>query len=218
MSLLITLILSFLVGSVPTSIIVTRLVKGVDIRTQGSGNAGGTNVVRTLGLGWGALVIIIDAAKGFLASALISQIALGDLVQILGVSLQDAAAVRILAGCAAVAGHVWSVFAGFRGGKGVSTAAGMLLGVAPAEMLASLVVFLIVVAVTKYVSLGSLLAAVTFPVTLLIREDLMGARIPDYLTLLLFSTVLAFFLILNHRANIKRLIAGTEHRFGTPRA
>ena len=218
MSLLITLILSYLVGSVPTSIIVTRLVKGVDIRTQGSGNAGGTNVVRTLGLGWGALVIIIDAVKGFLASALISQIALGDLVQILGVSLQDAAAVRILAGCAAVAGHVWSVFAGFRGGKGVSTAAGMLLGVAPAEMLASLVVFLIVVAVTKYVSLGSLLAAVAFPVTLLIREDLMGARIPDYLTLLLFSTVLAFFLILNHRANIKRLIAGTEHRFGTPRA
>jgi len=218
MSLLITLILSFLVGSIPTSIIVTRLVKGVDIRTQGSGNAGGTNVVRTLGLGWGALVIIIDAAKGFLASALISQIALGDLVQPLGVSLQDAAAVRILAGCAAVAGHVWSVFAGFRGGKGVSTAAGMLLGVAPAEMLASLVVFLVVVAVTKYVSLGSLLAAVTFPVTLLIREDLMGARIPDYLTLLLFSTVLAFFLILNHRSNIKRLIAGTEHRFGTPRA
>ena len=218
MSLLITLILSYLVGSVPTSIIVTRLVKGVDIRTQGSGNAGGTNVVRTLGLGWGALVIIIDAVKGFLASALISQIALGDLVQILGVSLQDAAAVRILAGCAAVAGHVWSVFAGFRGGKGVSTAAGMLLGVAPAEMLASLVVFLVVVAVTKYVSLGSLLAAVAFPVTLLIREDLMGARIPDYLTLLLFSTVLAFFLILNHRANIKRLIAGTEHRFGTPRA
>ena len=218
MSLLITLILSYLVGSVPTSIIVTRLVKGVDIRTQGSGNAGGTNVVRTLGLGWGALVIIIDAVKGFLASALISQIALGDLVQILGVSLQDAAAVRILAGCAAVAGHVWSVFAGFRGGKGVSTAAGMLLGVAPAEMLASLVVFLIVVAVTKYVSLGSLLAAVAFPVTLLIREDLMGARIPDYLTLLLFSTVLAFFLILNHRANMKRLIAGTEHRFGTPRA
>jgi len=218
MSLLITLILSYLVGSVPTSIIVTRLVKGVDIRTQGSGNAGGTNVVRTLGLGWGALVIIIDAVKGFLASALISQIALGDLVQILGVSLQDAAAVRILAGCAAVAGHVWSVFAGFRGGKGVSTAAGMLLGVAPAEMLASLVVFLIVVAVTKYVSLGSLLAAVAFPVTLLIREDLMGARIPDYLTLLLFSTVLAFFLILNHRVNIKRLIAGTEHRFGTPRA
>jgi len=218
MSLLITLILSYLVGSVPTSIIVTRLVKGVDIRTQGSGNAGGTNVVRTLGLGWGALVIIIDAVKGFLASALISQIALGDLVQILEVPLQDAAAVRILAGCAAVAGHVWSVFAGFRGGKGVSTAAGMLLGVAPAEMLASLVVFLIVVAVTKYVSLGSLLAAVAFPVTLLIREDLMGARIPDYLTLLLFSTVLAFFLILNHRANIKRLIAGTEHRFGTPRA
>jgi len=218
MSLLITLILSYLVGSVPTSIIVTRLVKGVDIRTQGSGNAGGTNVVRTLGLGWGALVIIIDAVKGFLASALISQIALGDLVQILGVSLQDAAAVRILAGCAAVAGHVWSVFAGFRGGKGVSTAAGMLLGVAPAEMLASLVVFLVVVAVTKYVSLGSILAAVAFPVTLLIREDLMGARIPDYLTLLLFSTVLAFFLILNHRANIKRLIAGTEHRFGTPRA
>ncbi|PIU45694.1 MAG: acyl-phosphate glycerol 3-phosphate acyltransferase [Ignavibacteriales bacterium CG07_land_8_20_14_0_80_59_12] len=218
MSLLITLILSYLVGSVPTSIIVTRLVKGVDIRTQGSGNAGGTNVVRTLGLGWGALVIIIDAVKGFLASALISQIALGDLVQILGVSLQDAAAVRILAGCAAVAGHVWSVFAGFRGGKGVSTAAGMLLGVAPAEMLASLVVFLVVVAVTKYVSLGSILAAVAFPVTLLIREDLMGARIPDYLTLLLFSTVLAFFLILNHRANMKRLIAGTEHRFGTPRA
>jgi len=94
----------------------------------------------------------------------------------------------------------------------------MLLGVAPAEMLASLVVFLVVVAVTKYVSLGSILAAVAFPVTLLIREDLMGARIPDYLTLLLFSTVLAFFLILNHRANMKRLIAGTEHRFGTPRA
>jgi glycerol-3-phosphate acyltransferase PlsY len=212
MQLLLVVLLSYLVGSIPTSIIVTRWVKGIDIRSVGSGNAGGTNVARTLGWHYGALVILFDGAKGFFASAVIAPLAVVHLFSFLDLPLHSIVLSQILAGSAAVAGHVWTVFANFRGGKGVSTAAGMMLAVSPVEVLVSLLVFAIVIIISRYVSLGSVSAAVAFPLVLIIRENVFGVRIAEYHTMLVVSLLLSVFLVYTHRANIKRLIEGREHR------
>ncbi|MGB9773414.1 MAG: glycerol-3-phosphate 1-O-acyltransferase PlsY [Bacteroidota bacterium] len=212
MQLLLVVLLSYFVGSIPTSIIVTRWVKGIDIRSVGSGNAGGTNVARTLGWHYGALVILIDGAKGFFASTVIAPLAMTNMFSFLDLPLHNIVLAQILAGSAAVAGHVWTVFANFRGGKGVSTAAGMMLAVSPVEVLVSLLVFAIVIIVSRYVSLGSVSAAVAFPLVLIIRENVFGVRIGEYHTMLVVTLLLSVFLIYTHRANIKRLIEGREHR------
>lgn len=209
------IILSYLVGSIPTSIIVGKLVKGIDIRNYGSGNPGGTNVIRVVGLGWGIFVILFDAFKGFFAvSFLMRWFYHGDLTDMLNFTT-----VQILAGCFAVIGHMWTVFAGFRGGKGVSTSAGMLLGIAPFDLMIVFAIFLLVVSSTRYVSLGSIISAISFPFVIVFTDKVLRVEHRDFYTLLIFSSIIAILIVYRHRSNIKRLINGTENKinFGRKR-
>lgn len=205
-------VLSYLVGSIPTSIIVARWRRGIDIRQHGSGNAGGTNVIRVLGWRMGVFVILMDMAKGLFATIVVARLMYGPIPFTNLTPFDDFTVVQIIAGCAAILGHVWTVFAGFRGGKGIATAAGMLLGVAPIEVAVSFGVFALVFLVTHYVSLGSLSAAVAFPLTMFFRENVFMADVPGYNTLIFFSLGISVLIIYTHRANIRRLLRGTENK------
>lgn len=205
-------ILSYLVGSIPTAIIVGKLMRGIDIRQHGSGNAGGTNVIRVLGWKAGVFVILFDMAKGLFATMVISRLMFGALPFENATPFNDYVLVQIIAGCAAMLGHIWTLFAGFKGGKGIATAGGMLIGVAPVEVAVSLGVFLIVFLISHYVSLGSLSAASSFPLTMFLRENVFMAHIPSYNTLIWFSIAISLLVIYTHRSNIQRLLKGTENR------
>jgi len=205
-------ILSYLVGSVPTSIIVARSRRGIDIRQHGSGNAGGTNVIRVLGWKIGVSVIAADMAKGLIATMLIARLMYGPIPFENNTPFDDFTVVQIIAGCAAILGHIWTLFAGFKGGKGIATAGGMLLGIAPIEVAISLGVFMIVFLISHYVSLGSLSAAVSFPLTMFLRENVFMVDITGYNTLIYFSVAISLLIFFTHRTNIKRLLAGTENR------
>jgi glycerol-3-phosphate acyltransferase PlsY len=205
-------ILSYLVGSIPTSIIVARWRRGIDIRQHGSGNAGGTNVIRVIGWKAGVLVILLDMAKGLFATMVVSQLMYGPFPFANKTPFDDYTVVQIIAGSAAILGHVWTLFAGFRGGKGIATAGGMLLGVAPVEVAVSLGVFAIVFLISHYVSLGSLSAAVAFPLTMFFRENVFMVNMPGYNTLIFFSIGISILIIFTHRSNIQRLLRGTESR------
>ncbi len=201
-------ILSYLAGSIPTSIIVGKLVKGIDIRNYGSGNPGGTNVIRVIGLGWGIFVILFDAFKGYFAVSFIANwFYRGDLIEILNFTT-----VQILAGCSAVVGHMWTIFAGFRGGKGVSTSAGMLLGIAPFDLIIVFLIFLSIVSLTRYVSLGSIISAIFFPLVIVFTDKILGFEHRDFYTVLIFGSIIAILIVYRHRSNIKRLINGTENK------
>jgi glycerol-3-phosphate acyltransferase PlsY len=205
-------VLSYLVGSIPTSIIVARISRGIDIRQYGSGNAGGTNVIRVLGWKIGTLVILVDMAKGLVATMVLARLMYGSIPFENSTPFDDFTVVQIIAGCAAILGHIWTLFAGFRGGKGIATAAGMLIGIAPLEVAVSFGVFAIVFLVSHYVSLGSLSAAVTFPLTMFFRENVFLVEIEGYHTLIFFSIAISLLIIFTHRTNIKRLVKGTENR------
>ncbi|HCR48204.1 MAG TPA: acyl-phosphate glycerol 3-phosphate acyltransferase, partial [Bacteroidetes bacterium] len=160
LSLVIILSLSYLVGSIPTSIVISKLLKGIDIREHGSGNAGGTNTYRILGRNAALIVVVVDVMKGLVAALFISQIRIGG--EALPIS-EKYHAVMYMAGLAAVIGHIWTIFAGFRGGKGVATGMGMVLGTLPGGILIGLPVFILIVSITGYVSLSSILSALAIP-------------------------------------------------------
>ena len=203
LNLLFIIIIGYLLGSIPTAIITGKILKGIDIRRQGSGNAGATNVFRVLGWKAGLFVLLIDAAKGFIATVFVYKIAVGA-VQLDGVILQ------IIAGMSAVLGHIWTVFAGFKGGKGVGTGAGMVIGLAPEAVLAALLIFIITVALTRFVSLGSILASITVFLYLFGKRFLFDQPVPN--TLLVFSVLIPVLIIFTHRSNIIRLLKGTENK------
>lgn len=208
LSFLTILILSYLVGSIPTSIILSRILKGIDIRNYGSGNAGGTNTYRILGKKAAIAVVVLDVAKGFVAAFLISQIRFGD--DVLPIS-DKYHAIKYLAGLAAVAGHIWTVFAGFRGGKGVATGLGMILGTLPGGLLIGLPVFVAVVMITGYVSLSSISAAVTIPLIFVLMDE---TGIYNFSPAAIwFMIVLGALIVFAHRVNIKRLMDGKESSF-----
>ncbi len=192
----------YLLGSIPTSVIVGRAFFSQDPRKLGSGNAGGTNTFRVFGWKAGVAVIVVDVAKGAIAVAL---------TPVLVPSPPFAPVlVAILSGAAAVAGHVWTVFAGFRGGKGVATSAGVLAALEPVSFGATAVVFILTIAATGIVSLGSLVAAFTFPCVVTLRW-LLGGDVPPILVPV--SWLLGAFIAYTHRANIVRLRRGEEKRF-----
>jgi glycerol-3-phosphate acyltransferase PlsY len=207
------IILSYLVGSIPTGLLVGRWTRGIDIRRHGSGNIGSTNVFRTLGWKWGIVVQAGDIAKGLIAVLLIARLHYGDFPFNNRTPFEDLTVVQIIAGLSAVIGHVFSVFLNFKGGKGINTAAGMLMGIAPIDISIAIVVFLLVLFSTGYVSLGSLSAATAFPTTLFVRFNIFHVDIPSYHTLILFSIATTLLLFWAHRANIKRLLRGEENRF-----
>lgn len=211
-SLAVVTVMSYFVGAIPTSILVAKLRRGIDIREFGSGNAGGTNVIRVMGLKAGLVVITFDIIKGYVATMLIPKLMFGPIPFTNRTPFDDFTVVQIICGVAAVFGHIWTVFGGFRGGKGMATAGGMLIGLAPVDVAVSFGVFLLVFVLSRYVSLGSLSAAVAFPMTMFFRENIFHVEIDGYGTLIFFSIGVALLLIFTHRSNIRRLIDGKEHR------
>ncbi len=210
--LAIIVILSYLIGSIPNSIIISKAVSGIDIRNHGSGNAGGTNVMRVLGWKYGMFVIFLDALKGAIAVVIISRLYFGPLPFENVSPFDDFTLVQIIAGMSAVIGHIWTVFAGFKGGKGIATALGMLLTLITIDMLIAVGVFGLVVLISRYVSLGSIIAAISVPSTLFIRENLFHVDIPGYSTLFPFIIGVTVLVIFTHRKNLVRLINGNESK------
>jgi len=206
--LFVVIALSYLAGSIPTSIIVSKLFRGIDIRDFGSGNAGATNVLRVLGWKLALIVMVVDVGKGFVAARFIAPLAFQDLPAHPGL-------VQILAGASAVVGHIYTVFAGFRGGKGVGTGAGVMLALYPVPTLICTAVFLALAFSTRYVSLASLIAVTLLPLLLILFKAVLHQPVDSYL--LLFAVLVAMLIVFAHRSNIRRLVAGTENRFGRPR-
>ncbi len=212
LNLIVILILSYLVGSIPTSIIISKMVRGIDIREHGSGNAGGSNVFRVLGWKYGVLVIILDALKGALAVIVVSRIYFGSFPFPNATPFDDFTLVQIIAGISAVFGHIWTVFANFKGGKGIATSLGFLVAIITVDLLLALAVFSIVVLVSRYISLGSVIAAISVPIIMVVRENIFNVDISGYHTILPFTIFLAFLVIYTHRSNIGRLLNGNESK------
>ncbi len=212
LNLAFVVILSYLVGSIPTSIIVSKLVRGIDIREHGSGNAGGSNVFRVLGWKFGILVILLDALKGALAVIIVARFYLDSFPFNNITPFDDFTLVQIICGVTAVIGHIWTVFAGFRGGKGIATGLGVLIMLVTIDMALALGVFFIVVGISRYISLGSISAAVAVPVILVVRENIFGVDIPGYHTVLPFCIILALLVFYTHRKNIDRIFKGSESK------
>lgn len=195
------LLSAYLIGSLPFGYLAGKLIKRVDLRQEGSKNVGATNVFRVMGTFPAIVVLLLDISKGFLAIHLVGLFQLGGSA---GISLQAFNLVRILAGLAVIAGHNWTIFLKFRGGKGVATGCGVSLGLALLPALVSLAIFVVVTGLTRYVSLGSMFAVLAFPLNcLLFKESLI---------LVFFGSFIALVVVVRHQANIKRLIAGTENR------
>ena len=211
-NLLFIIVLSYLVGALPVSIILTKLIKGVDVRDYGSGNAGGTNVSRVLGKRFGVLTILLDAMKGVIAVVFISRLYFGSFPFPNNTPFDDFTLVQIMAGLAAVIGHIWTIFAGFKGGKGIATSLGVLISIVTLDMLLALGIFVGVVYLSKYISLASISAALSVPLIMIIRENIFGVDIPSYHTILPFAFVLALLVIYTHRANVSRLLNGNENK------
>ena len=165
LSLIVIIVLSYLAGSIPTSIIMSRLTRGFDIRDHGSGNAGATNAIRVLGWKIGIIVIIVDVGKGVLATLLISKLRIDPIPVSYNL-------VQIIAGLSAVLGHIWTIFAGFKGGKGVGTAAGMLFSLYPIAGIICVIIFGVVLLVGRYVSLASMTAAISLPFSCMVLRTM----------------------------------------------
>lgn len=187
-----TLLASYLIGSIPFGLIVTRLWNGQDIRQYGSGNIGTSNVLRTVGVLPAILVLILDISKGVIG-AYLGRTINSDLGP-------------LFCGIAAIAGHNWSIFLKFKGGKGIATSAGVLFVVWPKIALILVGIWLLVVAFSRYISLGSLVVAGTFPILLLA----MGYE----WKIVLLGLVLTIFAFCRHVSNFKRLLAGEEYKIG----
>ncbi|HVK05446.1 MAG TPA: glycerol-3-phosphate 1-O-acyltransferase PlsY [Armatimonadaceae bacterium] len=193
---------AFFLGAIPFGFVAGKL-KGIDLREQGSGNIGATNTLRVLGVPAGVAVLLLDTFKGFLPVFLARQYLSPG-----GIGADAGGWGPVLVGIATVLGHIYSPFVRFKGGKGVATALGVLLGLAPLIALAAFAVFLVTVWLTRYVSLGSLLAALTQGV---LFWTLPGQSRASQV----FGTVVGLFVIVRHRENIRRLRSGTESRFGS---
>jgi glycerol-3-phosphate acyltransferase PlsY len=195
--------LSYIIGSVPFGLLISK-AKGVDIRKQGSGNIGATNVLRCLGKPLGITCFVLDALKGYLPAALFPLIASRLLAQASDAGKVDPT-FGILFGTAAILGHNFPVFLNFKGGKGVATSAGVLLGVAPLAVVIGLATWVIVFKLSGYVSLGSIIATLVVIIT-----GWAAGYGPVIATAL---TLLGGLSIYRHRSNIQRLLAGTENKF-----
>jgi glycerol-3-phosphate acyltransferase PlsY len=190
------LLASYLLGAMPTSYLAGRLFRGIDLREHGSRNLGATNLYRVLGWRYAIPVGLIDAAKGLIP------------VLVFAPHVSPSELFALVCGLVAVLGHVFSVFVGFKGGKGVATAAGVMLGLAPVALGVALVVWVALVYFTGYVSLGSIAAAAVFPLAVLLVDR------PAHPEMLWLDVVAAAAIIWFHRGNIRRLRQGTENRFG----
>jgi acyl phosphate:glycerol-3-phosphate acyltransferase len=190
------LIASYLLGAVPTSYLAARLFRGIDLREHGSRNLGATNLYRVLGWRYAVPVGLLDAAKGLVP------------VLVFAPRVSPSELFALICGLVAVVGHVFSVFVGFKGGKGVATAAGVMLGLTPVALGVAVVVWAALVYLTGYVSVGSIAAAAIFPLAVYLLEP------PDQPAMLWLDIAVAAAIVWFHRGNIQRLFKGTENRFG----
>jgi glycerol-3-phosphate acyltransferase PlsY len=191
-------ILAYLIGSIPTALWVSQSFFNIDIRDYGSGNSGATNTYRVLGQKWGTMVMLIDMLKGFIAVKLAFLLPFYVADEFARTNLQ------IGLGLAAVLGHIYPVWAQFRGGKGVATLFGLVLGISPWTALCCIGVFLLVLFLTRFVSLSSILASMAFPVFILVIFNV------DNHAYRIFAVVVALLVILTHQKNISRLLRGSE--------
>lgn len=199
--ILIVVLAAYLLGSIPSSVWIGKIFYGIDVREHGSGNAGTTNTIRILGYKAGIPVFIIDALKGWFA-VFLTKIVFGYFP-----SIEMPEYMSLIAAVAVVLGHIFPVFAGFRGGKGVATLLGVGFGLIPIPALIALGIFMVVLLCFGYVSLASITAAVTLPFITYFFV------MPDKLLLLLLTIAVAIFIPITHRQNIKRLLNGTENKF-----
>jgi len=207
---------AYLVGGIPSGYLIGR-ARGIDIRQHGSGNIGATNVGRVLGKPWGFLVFLLDAGKCFA----LMQIAQRGFAQQNNAHLTSAGAwVLFGAGLAAIIGNVAPIYLKFRGGKAVAAAVGTLVGVWPylaVPLLASLLVWIVVLQVSRYVSLASILAAAAYPLFVIALAVWLKWPLGEIYPLVILSALLAIIILVRHRANIARLLSGTEQKVGGPR-
>ena len=204
------LVVSYVIGGFPTAIFAGKILRGIDVRDYGSKNAGATNVWRVLGAGPGIAVLLIDAGKGVLCvlgvPTLVTSLAGGSVPLPAGL-------LPVLCGIMAIVGHIWTVWAKFKGGKGVGTSAGVFGALAPWCLLIALATFALVLAVSRYVSLGSITAAIVLALTMGVQYFVFETLpMPVFIAGALVATTV----VLTHHANIRRLLSGTENKFGRP--
>lgn len=192
--------IAYLIGSIPTAVLVSKVFFGIDIRNYGSGNAGATNTFRVLGTRWGTFVMVVDILKGVLASFLYL------LLPYYLTNEWDRTNFMIGLGLAAVVGHIFPIWARFKGGKGVATLLGMVVAIQPVVALCVLGVFLLVLYLTRFVSLSSILASMAFPLFILV---IFNEPEPLYRV---FAIAVALLVILTHQKNIGRLVQGSENK------
>jgi len=196
----ILVILAYLIGSIPTAVWISKSVFNIDIRDYGSGNAGATNTFRVLGSKWGSIVMLVDVTKGIIATSLYILIPFYHTNELARTNFM------IILGLASVLGHIFPIWANFKGGKGVATLLGMALAIQPLVALLCLVVFLFTLVTTRFVSLSSMLAGVAFMVLILF---IFNEKETMYR---LFAIIVALMVIITHQKNITRLLKGTENK------
>ncbi len=201
-NMVIATILAYLIGSIPTAVLVGRLFYKIDIRNEGSGNAGATNTIRVLGLKAGMPVLLIDIFKGWFAVYIAHFFHDGR------TSFPDAIDFEIILAIAAVIGHVLPLYVRFKGGKGIATLLGIGLALYPLSTFITILVFVVVLLLSGYVSMGSIIASVSFPITYIL---ILGNH--EYLSLIVLAIGVAVFVPITHRKNIKRLMNGEESKF-----
>ncbi len=210
LSLLLIVLISYFLGSIPGALWSSKGLYGVDIRNYGSKNAGATNAFRVVGWQAGLLATIVDMGKGYLSAGVVAEYIRIDPLPAFGLfGWEMEAVIGLLAGLVAILGHMFPIFARFQGGKGVNTAAGILFALAPWTMLFTLIVFAVVVFSSRYVSLASMTAAVAFPTIVAIRKYAFEADLHS--SLLIFGIILALAIIVAHQSNIRRLLQGNEN-------
>jgi len=191
---LLSWVISYLIGSISFSYLISKKIAGIDIRSHGSGNAGATNTLRVLGKGPGIMVLLLDAGKGLLAMGVTHLLTGGDPLA------------YAVSGLFAIAGHNWPIFFGFRGGKGIATTLGVALGFSPLAFLIGAILAVVTIAITRYVSLGSLILVTVLPVVIYIMDK------PN--AFVWTSLVLTVFAYVRHYNNIRNLLAGNERKLG----
>lgn len=214
LSYILTALGAYLLGSIPFGFLAAK-ARGIDIRSVGSGNIGATNAMRVLGKPIGISVLLLDALKGFLAVGLIAPAVYNwlaphftlDSVGNIGDLARFEIRLCVLAGIFAVLGHNYTCWLKFKGGKGIATTAGVYIALAPWPLLIALVVFILAVVLTRYISVGSIVGAITLPAAVWVMT-------PDNILLGVVTTALGVLAIYKHKSNIQRLMAGTENRFG----
>lgn len=200
--IILTVLLGYLLGSIPFSLIVGKLATGIDPRDYGSGNLGAANTFRTLGAASGVGVLLLDVSKGAMSALA------GSLLWRQGMGLGEVD-LMLLGGLSAVCGHIWTVFASFRGGKGVATAAGMFISIAPLAFVFSLTAWVLVVVVWRYVSLGSIVGAIVLPIAVYLTS---ARRMNGWESMFVISLVVTMVVLVAHRGNLRRILQGTERK------